>query len=79
MVLNLRSSYTYYLELSRSDAAAGFNATEFGWPASLVSQFPAARLDGLFPRIQIEQFEELSRGTNPRTNKIYNVSSQTSR
>jgi hypothetical protein len=71
LVLNLRSSYTYYLELSRSDAAGGFDATEFGWPSSLVSQFPGARLGGLFPRIDIDQFEELSRGTNPRTNKIY--------
>ena len=71
MVLNLRSSYTYYLELSRSDASLGFDATSFGWPASLVSQFPAARLGGMFPRIDIDQFEELSRGTNPRTNKIY--------
>ena len=70
-MLNLRSSYTYYLELSRSDAALGFDPTEFGWPSSLVSQFPAARLGGMFPRIDIDQFEELSRGTNPRTNKIY--------
>ena len=72
-VLNVRSSYTYYLELSRSDYAFGFDATSFGWPASLVSQFPAARLGGLFPRIDIDQFEELSRGTSPRTNRIYTL------
>jgi TonB-dependent Receptor Plug Domain len=70
-VLNLRGSYTYYLELSRSDEAFGFDATTLGWPASLVSQFPAARLGGIFPRIDIDEFEELSRGTSPRTNKIY--------
>jgi Carboxypeptidase regulatory-like domain/TonB-dependent Receptor Plug Domain len=53
-VLNLRGSYTYYLELSRSDEAFGFDATTLGWPASLVSEFPAARLGGIFPRIDID-------------------------
>jgi hypothetical protein len=36
--LNLRSSYASYRELSPSDAAVGFDATEFGWPARLVPQ-----------------------------------------
>jgi len=73
MVFNLRSSYTYYLELSRADSAFGFDATSFGWPASLVSQFPAQRLGGLFPRIEVDQFVNLSRGTSPNTNKIYSI------
>ena len=33
-VLNLRGSYTYYLELSRSDEGFGFDATQLGFPAS---------------------------------------------
>jgi hypothetical protein len=73
-VFNLRSSYTYYLELSRSDRAVGFDPSTFGWPASLVSQFPAQRLGGLFPRIELDQFVSLSRGiSSPRTNRIYTV------
>ena len=72
-VFNLRSSYTYYLELSRSDRALGFDSTTLGWPAGLVSQLPGQRLGGLFPRIQVDQFVNLSRGTSPRTNKIYTV------
>ena len=67
----LRSSYTYYLELSRSDAALGFDPSEFGWPSPCLAAPSAARLGGMFPRIDIDQFEQLSRGTNPRTNQIY--------
>jgi hypothetical protein len=73
MVFNLRSSYTYFLEGSRSDNALGFDATTFGWPASLVSQLPAASLGGLFPRIDMDQFISLARGLGPNTNKIYTV------
>ncbi len=72
-VFNIRGSYTYYLELSRSDRAVGFDASTLGWPASLTSQFPGARLGGLFPRIDITDFEHLSRGLSPRTNKIYTI------
>lgn len=70
-VFNMRASYTYYLELSRSDQAVGFDPSAFGWPSSLVSQFPARTLGGLFPRIEVDQFVSLSRGLGPRTNKIY--------
>jgi hypothetical protein len=38
-----------------------------------VSQFPAARVGGLFPRIDIDQFEHFARGFGPRTNRIYTV------
>ncbi len=71
-VLNIRSSYTYYLEGSRSDYALGFDESQI-WPASLVSQFPAAQVGGLFPRIDVDQFEHFSRGFGPRTNRIYTV------
>ena len=40
-VFNLRVGYTYYLDWSYSEFAAGFDATEF-WPASVVNQMPAA-------------------------------------
>ncbi len=72
-VWNLRSSYTYYLELSRSDEGVGFDSTTLGWPSSLVAQLPAAKLGGLFPRVQADQFVSLSRGLSPNTNKIYAV------
>jgi hypothetical protein len=72
-VFNIRGGYTYYLEGSRSDAGLGFDATSFGWPSSVVSQFPAARLGGLFPRIDTEQFVSLSRGLGPRTNKNFSL------
>jgi hypothetical protein len=72
-VFNVRSSYTYYLEGSRSDAAFGFDATKFGWPASLVSQLPAAKVGGLFPVVTFEQFVQFSRGFGPNTNKNFSV------
>jgi hypothetical protein len=72
-VFNVRSSYTYYLEGSESTDARGFDATTLGWPASLVSQFPAASLGGLFPVVTFDQFVQLSRGLGPNTNKIYTV------
>ena len=72
-VFNVRSSYTYYLEGSRSDYAFGFDSTQLGWPASLVSQLPAAQVGGLFPVVTMDQFVQLSRGFGPNTNKIYTV------
>src|SRR5687767_3890196 len=61
-VFNLRGGYTYFLEWSQSVHAFNFDATEF-WPASLVNQLPSQALGGLFPRIDINDFEQLSRGT----------------
>jgi carboxypeptidase family protein/TonB-dependent receptor-like protein len=72
-VFNVRSSYTYYLEGSESTYAFGFDPTTFGWPSSLVSQFPAARVGNMFPVITMDDFVQLSRGFGPRTNKIYTV------
>ena len=64
-VFNVRGGYTYYLDWSQSDASFGFDSTEFGWPASLVSQFPGEGLGGMFPRIDMADFVSLSRGTVP--------------
>jgi len=72
-VFNMRGSYTYYLEGSRSDASFGYDATQFGWPGSVVSQFPAAQVGGMFPVFTFDQFVQLSRGFGPNTNKIFSV------
>ena len=64
-VFNVRGGYTYYLDWSQSDASFGFDSSEFGWPQSLVSQFPSQGLGGMFPRIEMADFVTLSRGTVP--------------
>ena len=61
-VFNLRASYTYFLEWSYSQDSLGFDSTTFGWPSSLVSGMPS-QVNGLFPRIEIDQFVSLSRGS----------------
>jgi hypothetical protein len=71
-VFNLRGGYTYFLEWSQSVDAFNFDATEF-WPASLVEQFPSRALGGLFPRIEIDDFEQLSRGTSPNRNRNWSL------
>lgn len=71
-VFNLRGSYTYFLEWGQSMDGIGFDSSEF-WPSSLVSQLPSQRIGGIFPRIEIEQFEELSRGTSPNRNRNYSL------
>jgi hypothetical protein len=71
-VFNLRGSYTYYLDWSYSTHAANFDATEF-WPASLVQQLPSAPLNGLFPRIEVDQYVNLSRGNAPNRNRNYTI------
>src|SRR5262245_64194609 len=72
-VFNVRSSYTYYLEGSRSDYAFVYDVTQWGSPAILVSQFPAAKVGGMFPVVTFDQFVQLSRGFGPRENRIYTV------
>jgi hypothetical protein len=71
-VFNLRGSYTYFLEWSYADSAIGFDATQF-WPASLVQQMPSRQIGGLFPRIEIDQFVTLSRGSAPNRNRNYTI------
>ncbi len=71
-VFNLRGGYTYFLEWSMSTDAFNFDATEF-WPASLVNQLPSPPLGGLFPRIELDQFATLSRGTSPNRNKNWSL------
>jgi len=72
-VFNVRGSYTYFYEGSQSDYAFGFDSTSFGWPANLVSQFPAAQVGGLFPVVTMDDYVQLSRGFGPNENKIYTV------
>jgi hypothetical protein len=71
-VFNLRGGYTYFLEWSQSTDAFNFDATEF-WPAALVDQFPSKPLGGLFPRIEVDDFEQLSRGTSPNRNRNWSL------
>ena len=71
-VFNLRGGYTYFLEWSQSVDAFNFDSTEF-WPSSLVSQLPSRPLGGLFPRIEVDDFEQLSRGTSPNRNKNWSL------
>jgi hypothetical protein len=69
MLFNMRSSYTYYLELSRSDDAVGFDATSLGLPANPFAQLPVK----LFPRIEIQDYISLSRGASENRNFIYTL------
>jgi Carboxypeptidase regulatory-like domain/TonB-dependent Receptor Plug Domain len=71
-VFNLRGSYTYFLEWSYSQDSLGFDATQF-WPSSLVGQMPSKDIGGIFPRIEIDQFVALSRGSSPNRNRIYTI------
>jgi hypothetical protein len=71
-VFNVRSSYTYFLEWSYSQYAIGYDATEF-WPASLVNQMPARDIGGIFPVIEVDQFQTLSRGSSPNRNRNYTL------
>src|SRR6266545_5077422 len=66
-VLNMRSSYTYYLELSRSDPGLGFDTTSLGFPASLVSQLPRK----MFPIIEISDNITLGRNISENANYIW--------
>jgi hypothetical protein len=68
MLFNMRSSYTYYLELSRSDDAVGFDATTLGLPAN-----PFGSLTKLYPRIEIQDYISLSRGAGENRNFIYTL------
>jgi hypothetical protein len=71
-VFNLRGSYTYFLEWSYSQDSLGFDASEF-WPSSLTSQLPSKAVNGIFPRIEIDEFVSLSRGSAPNRNRNYTV------
>ena len=47
-VLNLRGSYTYFLELSRSDEGFGFDATQLGFPQASSTSCRSS----IFPRVE---------------------------
>src|SRR5437868_6756850 len=53
--------------------AFGFDPTSLGWPSSLVSQLPAARVGNMFPVVTFDQFVTLSRGFGPNTNKNFSI------
>jgi hypothetical protein len=72
-VFNVRGGYTFYLEGSQGTPAFGFDPTSFGWPASLVSQLPAASVGNLFPVVTFDQFVQLSRGFGPNTNRNFSI------
>ena len=71
-VFNLRSSYTYFLEWSYSTDSLGFDASEF-WPSNLVQQLPSKQVGGIFPRIELDEFVSLSRGSAPNRNRNYTL------
>lgn len=71
-VFNLRGGYTYFLEWSYSNDSLGFDATQF-WPSSLVQQMPSQQIDGIFPRIELDEFVSLSRGSSPNRNRNYTL------
>jgi hypothetical protein len=72
-VFNLRGSYTYFYAGSQGTPAFGFDSTSFGWPQSVVSQFPAAKVGGLFPVVNMDDYVTLSRGFGPNENRIYTI------
>src|SRR6185436_3965788 len=55
------------------DASFGYDVTQLGWPANVVSQFPARDVGGMFPVITFDQFVQLSRGFGPNTNKNFSL------
>ncbi len=72
-VFNVRGGYTYFLEWSQSDSSFGFDSTEFGWPQSLVSQFPSQGSAACSRASRCPTSSALSRGTGPNTNKNWSL------
>jgi len=72
-VFNVRGGYTRYLEGSQSDYSFNYDVTQWGWPGNVVSQFPAAKVGGMFPVVTFDQFVQLSRGFGPNTNKNFSI------
>jgi Carboxypeptidase regulatory-like domain/TonB-dependent Receptor Plug Domain len=59
LVLNVRASANRFYEIEKTDAGIGFDATELGFPQSLVDQLPMK----LFPRIDLNDYIRLGRGS----------------
>jgi Carboxypeptidase regulatory-like domain/TonB dependent receptor len=59
LVLNLRASANRFYEIEKTEAGIGFDATELGFPQSLVDQLPMK----IFPRIDSSDYIRLGRGT----------------
>src|SRR5262249_50243679 len=66
--LNIRVSGNRYIEAARFQAGLGYDATQLGFPASLVSQLPTK----MFPRFEISDYIQLGRGSlrNEPTNVL---------
>jgi hypothetical protein len=57
MVFNIRSGFTQYLELARSDPGLAFNPAELGFPQSLISTLP----NEVFPFINPTDYQSIGR------------------
>ncbi|PYV12178.1 MAG: TonB-dependent receptor, partial [Acidobacteria bacterium] len=68
MLLNVRIGGNRYIELARSDPGFGYDATQLGFPRSLVDQLPVK----MFPRIDASDYSRLGRGdfTKEPTNAV---------
>jgi hypothetical protein len=58
ILLNVRIGGNRYVELARSDPGFGYDATQLGFPKSLVDQLPVK----MFPRFNIDDYTGLGRG-----------------
>src|SRR5205823_2134671 len=57
MVVNVRSGFTQYLELARSDPGLSFNPAELGFPQSLINVLP----NKVFPFINPSDYQSIGR------------------
>ncbi|MFN0111516.1 MAG: carboxypeptidase regulatory-like domain-containing protein [Blastocatellia bacterium] len=69
-VFNLRVSSNRYIEEARFQEGLGYDASQLGFPSSLVSQFPVK----MFPRFEFSDFVQLGRGNFSReVTNVYSV------
>lgn len=61
LLMNIRTSYSRYIEGSRGIGAGGFDLTSLGFPASLVQQLP---VKDVFGRYEFEGYMSLGNTTN---------------
>jgi Carboxypeptidase regulatory-like domain/TonB dependent receptor len=71
MILNLRTSYTRYVQAAYRTRSTPFDATEFGFPAS----FSEARPTSIVPRVEFEQYTYIG-PRNPSQNVTNTLSFQ---
>jgi hypothetical protein len=69
-VFNVRVSANRYIEEARFQDGLGYDATQLGFPAALVSQLPTQ----MFPRFEFSDFIQLGRGNFSReVTNVYSV------